>query len=60
MDFLMHVSTVVQNWVCGIRALKMYFFAILSALLLLMGCMDVVGLDEVVKWLMMFMGLFIL
>ncbi len=41
----MHVSNVVQNWVGGIRALKMFFFAILSALLLPIGCVDVVGLD---------------
>ncbi len=47
MDFFIHVSTLVLNGWAGLGR-KLSFFAILSALLLVMGFLDVVGV-EVVK-----------
>ncbi len=53
MDFFVHVSTLVQTQVGvgSIRALGsvIFFGMVLSALLLVMGCLDVVGVDKVVK-----------
>ncbi len=47
MDFLCKF----QPWSksSNIRALRSVFFSILSALLPVMGCLDVVGVDKVVK-----------